>query len=231
MNSCPHGETGIHKSLKTIRRKAWGFDSLCGHQYCYLLGLYLGDGYINLQNRKYNVYKLRLTQDTKYPILINQFREIISTVLHCKSGIVKRKNSNSVDVYGYSKIIPILFPHIGKGLKHNRKIILTFWQQKLINKFPWEFLKGLIQTDGSRYLQTISGKSEYKQYLKYNFTNCSKDITDFLLHTCNTLQLRPTVHSRNSLRNNRKTGAIKYTVTFNKLEDVNRLEMFIGPKT
>jgi hypothetical protein len=45
--------------------------------YSYMLGLYLGDGYINLTNEKYQVYKLRITQDGLYPNLIEEHKQAL----------------------------------------------------------------------------------------------------------------------------------------------------------
>jgi intein/homing endonuclease len=63
-----------------------------------------------------------------------------------------------------------LFPQHGPGKKHNRKIVLHDWQEKIIEEYPFDFLKGLIYSDGCIFLNKKSG-----QYW-IEFTNISEDI-------------------------------------------------------
>jgi hypothetical protein len=197
--------------------------------YAYLLGLYLGDGYINLQNEKYGVYKLRITQDLKYPNLMSEHRQAMEVVFpNNKSNICKHTNSNCCDVYIYNKNMIDMFPQHGVGRKHTRKIQLTEWQRDIVTKYSKQFIRGLVQSDGCRYIQ----KQNKREYLKYNFTNSSKDIIDLFCWACDNLKIHWTIHSRQSEdRKKNKLNTTKYIVTFNRRDAVELLEQFVGQKT
>src|SRR5690349_6925679 len=95
--------------------------------YCYVLGLYLGDGSIS-RNRR--VWRLRITLDKKYPAIINRCRQAIEMLMQGqRTGIVQRVGC--VDVSLFSKHWPCLLPQHGPGRKHARRIALEPWQQTL----------------------------------------------------------------------------------------------------
>jgi hypothetical protein len=80
-------------SLNELREGAYTKD--VGEAYAYLLGIYLGDGYINKEPR---TYKLRISLDTKYPTIIKTCVKTIETLLPFnKVGIVKTQY-NCVEV-------------------------------------------------------------------------------------------------------------------------------------
>ena len=107
--------------LKSVK---CGFESHHRH-YAYLLGMYLGDGYI-CKNRR--TYRIRISCATDYPDIINDVKKSLQGVFkNNKVGIVKKK-SKCVDVYCYSNFLPNIFPQHGAGQKHERKIILSSWQ-------------------------------------------------------------------------------------------------------
>jgi hypothetical protein len=56
--------------------------------YAYLLGLYLGDGYIASHPR--GVYRLRIFQDNKYPFLIHQCAIAMNWVIPSRIGFVQK---------------------------------------------------------------------------------------------------------------------------------------------
>lgn len=134
--------------------------------YSYVLGMYLGDGYINKMKR---TYRIRIAQDNKYSSLIELQKKYLSDVLADNSVcITKRNGDNCVDISAYSNNLPVLFPQHGKGKKHERKIELLKWQKNIIKKYPEEFIRGLIHSDGCVFYS--QGK------LCYEFSNMSKDI-------------------------------------------------------
>lgn len=57
---------------------AHDFSSLPAKPYCYLLGLYLGDGCVSRHQR---AWCLRVTLDEKYPEIIDRCREAIDTLM------------------------------------------------------------------------------------------------------------------------------------------------------
>lgn len=95
--------------------------SLPTSAYCYLLGLYLGDGCISRMKR---VWRLRIVLDAKYPDIIDECRQAINSVMRGQEAAVLRRADHSVEVSMYSKHWPCLFPQHGPGKKHHRQITL-----------------------------------------------------------------------------------------------------------
>src|ERR1700687_2165610 len=68
---------------------AHDFSLIPAEAYCYVLGLYLGDGCISRHRR---VWRLRITLDKKYPAIIDRCRAALDTLMHGQhAGIVQRK--------------------------------------------------------------------------------------------------------------------------------------------
>ena len=118
--------------------------------YAYLLGLYLGDG--NITRNRRGVYRLRITLDLAYPLIIATCREAMTEVMPTEPrvGPVPRATGACVEVYSFSKHWPCLFPQHGPGRKHTRLIALTDWQRALCDRSPELLLRGLIHSDGCR---------------------------------------------------------------------------------
>jgi len=133
----------------------------CGHPahiyanlpgtYVYLLGLPLGGGCISHHQR--GVHKLRIFLDVKYPGIIASAVEAMRQVKRGDAGILTRPQ-NCVEVYSFWKSWPFLFPEHGPGRKHERVIALTYWQEKLVDRWPDQLLRGLINSDGCRFQNT-----------------------------------------------------------------------------
>ena len=121
--------------------------------YTYLLGLYLGDGYLVAFPRA--VYKLRITCADRYPDLIRQCEFAMTQILPNKVNRAARQGC--CDVYSLSKHWPCLFPQHGPGRKHERRIELAAWQQDLIDLDPRPLLRGLLHSDGCRVLNWVNG--------------------------------------------------------------------------
>lgn len=75
---------------------------------------------------------------------------------------------------------PHLFPQHGPGKKHERLITLEPWQQTIVREHPWEFIRGLIHSDGCRITnwteKIIGGVHKRYEYPRYFFSNLSGDI-------------------------------------------------------
>jgi hypothetical protein len=177
--------------------------------YDYLLGLYLGDGYISRLNR---VYRLRIALDSKYPIIIQACADAIQLLLPDNEvGIVNRGTWKEVSCY--YKFWQQVFPQDGSGRKHDRPIVLEDWQQFIVDKYPLGFFRGLYHSDGSRSRNFINGKD----YPRYFFMNMSDDIMKLYTDTVEKLGLRWTqTNSRN--------------VAISKREDVAWLDKYVGAK-
>jgi hypothetical protein len=143
--------------------------------YVYLLGLYLGDGYINHTRR--SVFKLRITCDSTYTQLLDRCEQTMAGVLpSSKTGRLQR--TGCTDIYSYSKHWPCLFPQHGAGKKHDRLIELEPWQQALVDLDPRRLIEGLLHSDGCRVTNfAINSKTKKRyEYPRYHFSNKSDDI-------------------------------------------------------
>jgi hypothetical protein len=136
--------------------------------YTYLLGLYLGDGYIASHAR--GVYRLRIYCANAYPELIrlceNAMGQIIAT------NVSRVACVGCSEVSSFSKHWPCLFPQHGPGRKHERRIALAPWQQELVDRGPRPLVRGLLHSDGCRVLNWVNGTP----YPRYHFSNRSADI-------------------------------------------------------
>jgi hypothetical protein len=140
-------------------------------EYCYLLGQYLGDGYVVTTIR---VPRLRIACADEYP----QIAAAVDTAMHRVSG---RKVSSAQaigcsDRGAYWKHWPCLFPQHGPGRKHERPIVLAAWQERLVAAHPWPFLRGLIHSDGCRSMNRVVVRGRAYAYPRYFLANESADI-------------------------------------------------------
>jgi hypothetical protein len=180
-------------------------------EYSYLLGFYLGDGWISRQQR--GVYRLRIKTDSRYPALIAECATAMAAVMPDNRVLVQETPVRAVEIGCSSKRWPLLFPQHGPGRKHERKIELEAWQSQIVARFPQQFLRGLIHSDGCRVRNRVNGKD----YPRYFFTQVSADIRGLFFETCTRLGIQYT-------QNNWKTISIA------RAESVARLDEFVGPK-
>ncbi|MFE6283960.1 transcriptional regulator [Streptomyces sp. NPDC057877] len=156
--------------------------------YAYLLGLYLGDGCISAHRR--GVYFLRIVLDNTWPGIIDACEAAMRSV-RPDNSVCRVKKQGCVAVTGSSKHWPCLFPQHGPGMKHHRKITLEPWQQAIVDAHPWEFIRGLIHSDGCRITnwttRTVAGERKRYEYPRYFFTNKSDDIRNLFTGTLDNL--------------------------------------------
>jgi hypothetical protein len=151
---------------------------IASDRYAYLLGLYLGDGCIQPTGR---TYSLRLSLDAKYPGVVAEAKQAMTTC--SPTGRVSehlagsRRTTTVLCVYGNH--LPCLFPQHGPGKKHERAIVLESWQEDCVAD-PWPLIRGLIQSDGCRFLNR-TGKYEYPSY---DFCLLSTDIQGIFTWAC-----------------------------------------------
>jgi hypothetical protein len=182
--------------------------------YAYLLGLYLGDGCISLMKK--GVYLLRITCCDDYPHLMDLCEEAIKAVVP-DNRVYRARKIGCTDVSCYSKHWLCLFPQHGPGHKHERLIRLESWQQDIVDDHPRSFVRGLIHSDGSRYLNTVSPRGKRYSYPSYDFTNASDDILGLFCAACDALGVRWRRQKRHIAITQRPSVAL--------------LDSFIGPKT
>ena len=213
----PRGAQRDEESCMACGRPAHRPDDL-PPDYVYLLGLYLGDGCISTHPR--GVYRLRVILDLRYPRIIDECEQAIRAVdagrrvhrLQRRSSFTGRPEYSNVVVSAYSKAWPCLFPQHGPGRKHHRRIDLADWQRALTDRQPQRLLRGLVHSDGCRFMNT----GRQWRHPRYSFSNRSADIRGIFCDACDLLDLHWTTSG--------------HTVYVSRKADVALLDDFIGPK-
>ena len=145
--------------------------------YAYLLGLYLGDGY--LTRRQEGGYVLSIACPNAWPGLIEAAKDATRVVMPL-SAVFTRQRTAMTEVKSGSTHWPCLFPQHGSGKKHLRPIELQPWQQTIAAAFPGEFVRGLFHSDGyrgmNRVRRVLADGERWYAYPRYLFSNKSEDI-------------------------------------------------------
>lgn len=189
--------------------------------YAYLLGLYLGDGCISVgSSPAKEVWKLRIACADAWPGLIEECMRALQAVRPA-SKVMTVQKQGCQEVLSYSRHWPCLFPQHGPGMKHTRKIELVTWQQVIVDRYPGDFVRGLIHSDGYRGINRVrrvlaDGEHRY-EYPRYLFVNMSQDILLLCGETLDKLGVE--------WRFSKPT-----TVSVAKRDAVARLDEFVGPK-
>ncbi|MEY9861941.1 hypothetical protein ABH935_007584 [Catenulispora sp. GAS73] len=148
--------------------------------YSYLLGLYLGDGCIT-KAPQHRVHTLTIACGDAWPGLIEAASEALRAVAP-PCGVTRLQRVGMTEVKMYSSHWVCMFPQHGPGMKHTRKIELADWQSEIVESHPWEFIRGLIHSDGCRITnwteKVIAGERKRYEYTRYFFSNVSSDIRD-----------------------------------------------------
>jgi hypothetical protein len=191
--------------------------------YAYLLGLYLGDGHITQQS-DHRVSSLIITCSDGWPGLMDQCDAAMRAVFPDNSVCrVRRTGCSNLKVY--SKHLACLFPQHGLGKKHERKITLAAWQQEVVDRYPWQFVRGLIHSDGCRNMnwttRIVNGERKRYEYPRYFFTNVSDDIRQLCTDTLDKLG----VEWKHCTRNGRP-----YSISVARRASVVLMDAHVGPK-
>lgn len=187
------------------------FGALPAAKYSYLLGMYLGDGYIAKDRR---VYRLRIVCDSRYPKIIDECRLAMNAVMPGQSAyVLQRKQSRCAEVAMSSKHWPCFFPQHGQGRKHQRLIRLELWQKDCVEGETHSFVRGLLHSDGCRVVANDRGVAS----IRYHFSNRSEDIKSLFCESLDRLGIPWTRPSQRDIAIYRKAA-------------VARLDEFIGPK-
>ncbi|MFJ4791333.1 helix-turn-helix domain-containing protein [Kitasatospora purpeofusca] len=199
-------------------------DRLDRPAYAYLLGLYLGDGHILLANEYRRTQSLQVTCDEKWPGIMDSVEDAMRQVLPNNTPCRVRR-TGCRDVKVYSNHLTCHFPQHGPGRKHERTIALQPWQQEIVDSHPWEFLRGLIHSDGCRITnwttRTVGGVQKRYEYPRYFFTNTSTDIVRLFTDTLDSVGVRWKSVTR-------PTGAVNVSVA--RKACVALMDAHIGPK-
>jgi hypothetical protein len=147
-------------------------------EYAELLGWYLGDGHISRLGRS---YQLRIFADAKYEKTDAELRRLLERPFYENRVGSWTPKGKRLEVLRVShKHLACLFPQHGPGKKHHRTIRLEPWQQEQVDLAPFRFLRGLIHSDGCRFINRTGPYS----YVSYSFNNESQDILDLFCATC-----------------------------------------------
>jgi hypothetical protein len=184
--------------------------------YAYVLGLYLGDGCIARTAK--GGASLRVALDAAYPRIVESARQAIAAV---KGGQLPHVGPHGgcacLVVTSYWKAWPCLLPQHGPGRKHERRIALESWQERIVTTAPQPFLRALIHTDGWRGTNIVRVKGREYAYPRYQFSNRSDDIRNLFTAACDQLDITWRPWGR-------------YHISVARKEAVARLDEFVGPK-
>jgi hypothetical protein len=192
-----------------IKNKKVDLLNLDKDAYSYILGVYLGDGYINKMER---TWKLRFFLDSRQTLVIDECVKNLKKIFIKNKVSILTTKYNYIIIYLYSNYIPNLFPHLGEGEKYKRKIELNEFQINIINYD--KLMKGLFHSDGSFYI--ASGK-----YPRYQFTNKSIDLINIFKFCMIRNNIIPKYRQR-------KNGI--YDIQIQNKKDVNKLYPILGEK-
>jgi len=214
-----YGRGTRYHLLLTAARSSWR--PCHPDQYSYLLGLYLGDGCLQLSRT--GSVSLVITLDASYQGIVEAAAEALGACFPDTRIRRFARAGGSVTAVGVGHpALPFAFPQHGAGRKHMRPIEFERWQREITAAFPRELLRGLIHSDGCRTVNRFktklpSGRVAVYQYPRYFFSNLSEDIRRIFCEHCELLGIRWTQSNpRNISISHRKSVAL--------------MDEFIGPK-
>jgi hypothetical protein len=188
--------------------------------YSYLLGLYLGDGYVGVTRSGHAT--LMITCSTAYPEVMDDCGAAMKLVVPTADVVRYPTKSDCVRVVSASRRWPAILPQHGPGRKHERPIVLEPWQREIVDAFPREFIRGLIHSDGCRTINRFEtrlprGRVAEYAYPRYFFSNLSADIRGLFCEYCERLGIRWT-------QSNHRNISVSHR------HSVALLDEFVGPK-
>ncbi|MGW7430704.1 helix-turn-helix domain-containing protein [Streptomyces sp. NPDC054861] len=190
--------------------------------YTYLLGLYLGDGHIISKPRQHH---LSIFCTASWPALIDAAESAMRRVM-AAPRVARRIRQGCAEVKSYTKHWTCMFPQHGPGKKHERKIALEGWQQAIVDAHPWEFVRGLVHSDGCRTMnwatRLVNGERKRYEYPRYWFTNVSDDIRQLYTDTLDKLSVDWTHCTRNGK---------PYNISVARKASVALMDLHVGPKS
>ncbi|MFI8068528.1 helix-turn-helix domain-containing protein [Streptomyces sp. NPDC086033] len=191
--------------------------------YSYLLGLYLGDGHISRYS-EHRVPNLMITCDESWPGLMDACEQAMRKVFP-DNAVCRVRKTGCRNVKVYSKHLHCLFPQHGPGKKHERTIALVPWQQDIVDAHPWDFIRGLIHSDGCRITnwttRLVAGERKRYEYPRYFFANKSDDIRRLFTVTLDKVGVEWTTLAR---------GSDPFNISIARKASVALMDTHVGPK-
>ena len=188
--------------------------------YSYLLGIYLGDGWVGPVRR---TAQLVIRMGTDHPEIIEQCVAAARLAApDARVAVHPVRGQRCVGIQSYHPRWLELFPQHGPGRKHERPIVLADWQRAIVDAHPKPFLRGLIHSDGCRTMNRFktrlpSGRVAEYEYPRYFFSNLSADIRGRFCEYCERLGIRWTQSSHRNISVSHRAS-------------VAALDAFVGPK-
>ena len=157
----------------------------------YVVGLALGDG--NLSNPNGRATRLRITCDLKYPKLIQKIQNALAILMPKNKVSIVKRSQNYLDISCYSnKWESLLGWYANKGSKLIQNVSIPNWV-KTNREYKINCLKGLMETDGSIYLDRI--------YRTVMFTNASCNLARDVLEIIISLGFKPRFYTASNGNN------------------------------
>ncbi|MFD1084527.1 hypothetical protein [Micromonospora andamanensis] len=159
---------------------------------------------------------LRIYCSDTWPNLIslcdNAMREVLA------ASVQRVQKQGCVGVQSYGTHWPCLLPQHGPGKKHERRIVLADWQERIVETVPGDFLRGLFHSDGARFANRVTVRGKTYVYPRYMFVNESTDIMGLCQWALDLLGIAWRMNRPNSLSVARR-------------EAVAVLDRHVGPKS
>jgi hypothetical protein len=190
------------------------------YSYAYLLGVYFGDGHLVSNGRS---WQLVVSLDRNHRQVVEECRDAMLLTLPSRTPRLRvHPTDRCVRVASMSKAWRDLIPQHGPGRKHERPIVLAHWQREIVDQHTWQFVRGLIHSDGCRTVNRFktrlpSGRIAEYAYPRYFFSNLSDDIRGLFCDACDRLGLRWT-------QSNHRNISVSHRAS------VALLDEFVGPK-
>jgi len=197
------------------RCELWHRAELFDDQYSYLLGQYLGDGSIATQRN--GVHRLVISTTEAYPGISHETATALSYVRGALAHEYVGGSPGVTLVSAYSKHWPCVFPQHGPGMKHTRPIKLEPWQAAIVERNPEAFVRGLIHSDGCRWINGVNTRGKHYEYVRYGFSNRSQDIHALFRWGCDLLGVEWRAGGR-------------YQTYVSRRDSVAVIETFVGAK-
>ncbi len=162
--------------------------------------------------------RLRIFLDAKYMEIVARAALAIADSLPGAAVSARRRKGVRMYIVSASSVQwDLLFPQHGPGPKHERDVSLLPWQSRITTRHPERFIRGLIHSDGSRFIANQVSLGHAYQYARYCFGNKSADIIEEFCRHLDLLDIAWTMPRSDVVQVARK-------------EAVAALDQFVGPK-
>lgn len=135
----------------------------------YFFGLWLGDGFVNINKNAYNIY-VSIGNDE---VELSQYYQYLIKELFDRSACLAHKNKEQTRVFTHKKLATFLTDNFGKTAYHKR---VPEWVKTAPNNLRRAFIQGYLDSDGSVFYDNGN--------VRANFTSVNlellEDIQDIL---------------------------------------------------